>query len=205
MRGAAIGTRPRRLLLASASPRRRALLRSAGIPFRAIATGVSENVDEPCPPEHAATVVAERKAAAARVRIRAGEWVLAADTSVVVAGARLGKPENSAIARRMLVALAGREHRVLTGVTLSTPQLTRSGVASTTVRIRRLSEAEVDGYVHTGEWSDVAGGYRIQGRGAMLVEHLTGSYSNVVGLPLELLYGMLAEAGWHLWAPEPGA
>ena len=197
-----MNSRRPQLLLASASPRRRALLRSVGIRFRAAATGVSEIVDEPCAPEHAASIVAERKARAAQVTARRGEWVLAADTAVVVGGARLGKPADRGMARRMLAALSGREHVVVTGVTLATPQGTATEVATTVVRMRELSDAEIDGYLDTGEWQDAAGGYRIQSQGAMLVEHLAGSYSNVVGLPLERLYVMLARAGWQVWAPE---
>ena len=193
------GRQPR-LLLASASPHRRALLRTVGIRFRTAVTGVSEIIDEPCDPVEAASIIAERKARAAQAAMRRAEWVLAADTTVIVAGARLGKPNDSAMARRMLAALEGREHQVITGVTLATPEGIVTEVVTTSVRMHSLSDGEIDGYLSTGEWKDAAGGYRIQSQGAMLVEHLAGSYSNVVGLPLERLYVMLGRAGWEIWA-----
>jgi len=180
------------LILASASPRRAGLLRAAGYSFRVIPSAVPEL---PLPGE-SAEKFAERAASekARDVALRMGQGlVLGADTVVVVGKAILGKPRDSRDARRMLRLLSGRTHRVVTGVALwrAGGSLVGSGHSSTHVTFRKLSGAEVEWYVACGEPMDKAGAYGIQERAGLFVTGIRGSYSNVVGLPLELVYGML--------------
>jgi septum formation protein len=141
----------------------------------------------------------------AREKARAveGELVLGADTAVVLRGELLGKPEGEADARRMLAALSGTSHEVLTGVCLRRPAdgLELDVLAATAVRFARLGRAEIDWYVGTGEPLDKAGGYAIQGRGGAFVLAVEGSVSNVVGLPLAETAELLRRAGFPLpWA-----
>lgn len=185
------------LVLASASPRRSALLRGLGIAHRRVAPRIDER---PRPGENAVALVrrlAEAKASA----VSEDALVLAADTEVVLDGRILGKPANDDEARAMLASLAGRAHDVVTGVCLRRgpdgPAATRA--ATTVVRFLPLTPDRIDGYVATGESRDKAGAYGIQGLGALLVEGIEGSWSNVVGLPLERLDGLFAELGDDLW------
>ena len=129
-----------------------------------------------------------------------GELVLAADTTVVIDGEILGKPADPADARRVLAWIAGREHTVLTGVALHEPASGRQAAAVDTTRVRMapLSEGEVAWYVATGEPLDKAGSYGVQGLGAMYVETICGSYTNVVGLPLPLTRRLFREMGYDL-------
>jgi septum formation protein len=174
-----------RLVLASASPRRLDLLRQVGLEPDAV---VPADVDEaPAPRElpapHAGRL-AHAKAAAVAER-HAGAFVLGADT-VVAAGRRiLPKAETEDDARRCLALLSGRRHRVFGGVCVIAPDgRTARRVVQTAVAFDRLSRPEIDAYIAAGEWHGKAGGYAIQGRAALFVRFLSGSYSNVVGLPL---------------------
>jgi septum formation protein len=160
---------------------------------------VDESVREGEPPDAAVLRLAESKATAVRqtLRLRHATVVLAADTTVALDGAALGKPRDPQDARRMLRSLSGRRHEVLTGMCAQTGDgaASSSAVARTAVTFRRLDPAWIDDYVATGEPMDKAGAYGIQGRGVWLAESIEGSWSNVVGLPLELLPGMLREIG----------
>lgn len=129
---------------------------------------------------------------------RAGRWALAADTMVCLDGRLIGKPANEAEAAAILAGLSGKTHQVITGVVLYNPVLSSiaSGSVTTEVTFGRLSRAEIDWYLSTGEWKEVAGGYRIQQKGTVLIESVAGSYSNVVGLPTRALYGMLQAQGY---------
>lgn len=188
-----------RLILASASPRRAELLRAAGIAFDVAAANVDESVLPGETPREHVRRLAEAKARA--VLPRAGEQpVLAADTVVVVDGVILGKPVDDVDARRMLGILSGRAHEVITGVTLlhepakAGPHV-RTDVAVTTVEFAELSDAEIDWYVASGEPADKAGAYAVQGLASRFVTRIDGSYSNVVGLPVALVYQLCGEAG----------
>lgn len=198
---------PPPILLASRSPRRASLLSSAGIPFVQWAPEYRETLPPQGTPE-------ERIAALARDKLRQalradpptpGEWVLTADTAVVVDERILGKPRNEAEARAMLTLLSGRSHTILTALSLHRrggPTLTRT--ALTTVWWAPLTEEEIDLYLASREWQDAAGAYRIQERGGLFITRIEGSYSNVVGLPIHLLYGMLKESGYpypHIFRP----
>ncbi|MEW5248115.1 nucleoside triphosphate pyrophosphatase [Microbulbifer sp. 2201CG32-9] len=191
-----------RLLLASASPRRAQLLAQIGVPFcqRPVAL-----VECRHPSESARAYVlrlAREKAEAGRQWLSAGEadWVLGADTLVLAEGGEvLEKPRDLADFHRMMALLCGSEHRVLTAVCLADSGRSDCQLAETRVCFRSLGRAQIDAYWRTGEPQDKAGGYGIQGRGAVLVEAINGSYSNVVGLPLETLAPMLEQAGIHYW------
>jgi septum formation protein len=187
---------PQTLLLASASPRRRYLLRLLGVRFRALRSGVPEHRRSGESPRHLAQRLAACKAAAVRRR-HPRRWVLGADTVVSVAGQVLGIPSNRVEARRMLRALSGRRHVVWTAVALlgAGARSPRRIIAATRVRVAPLSEAEIETYLDSGEWRGKAGAYGIQGRFAAYVRRLEGSYTTVVGLPLEQVRRLLRREG----------
>jgi septum formation protein len=184
-----------RLVLASASPRRAELLRAAGFEFDVEASDVDETRH---PGEHADAYVRRMAELKAARRARPGDAVLGADTIVVIGGLALGKPADAGEAARMLRRLAGRTHEVLTGVCLigpdgSSARTTR--VERTTVEFAAMSEREIAWYVSTGEPLDKAGAYAIQGLASRFVTRIEGSYGNVVGLPVALVYDLCKDAG----------
>lgn len=188
------------LVLASASPRRRALLEGLGCDVRVRPTGIPETAARGEPPERLVTRLAEEKARAGAATLGDDSppaLVLGADTVVVLDGEVLGKPADLDDARRMLRRLSGRDHRVLSGVCLLRTDDRReaASVAATLVRFRAYDDATVEWYVGTGEPMDKAGAYGIQGKGALLSRSIEGSWSNVVGLPLEILPGLLDRIG----------
>jgi septum formation protein len=178
------------LILASASPRRAQLLTAAGIRFETRAADVDET---PRPGELPGAYVQRlaREKAEAVARSAPGRLVLGADTTVVVDRRLLAKPSDAAGAREMLEQLAGRPHEVLTGVALAGVGDTAVAVASTTVWFAPMTSEDIAWYVETGEWHDKAGGYGIQGRISRFVARVEGSYTNVVGLPVALVCGLL--------------
>lgn len=194
-----------KLVLASQSPRRRDLLEKAGYEFRVSLVKVSEIFDENLNPEFVASHLATIKAQAARDTDNSlkqeGFLVLGADTIVVSGVQILGKPENPQQAVQFLRQLSGGAHRVMTGLALlksgPRPELW-SGTEITQVQFRTLSDVEIQDYVNTGEPMDKAGAYAIQGGAKDFVSSISGSWSNVVGLPLELLQKILLEKGWSV-------
>lgn len=190
-----------RLVLASQSPRRRELLAALGIAIDVRPAGADEAVLPGEPAHEYVLRVAREKA-----RAVPGPIVLGADTAVVLRGEVLGKPADEADARRMLRSLAGSDHEVLTGVCVRrsepSPPAEESLVVSTTVRFAPMTDAEIDWYVATGEPLDKAGAYAIQGAGGAFVLGVTGSVSNVVGLPLAETARLLRRAGLSI---PPGA
>ena len=184
------------LVLASTSPQRRAILTALGVPFRVVAPDYDE-APIPGTPEE---VVQERALGKARsvAAQTADRPVLGVDTEVVVEGGEvLGQPADATEARAMLAHLAGREHRVLSGIALI-GEHEQIAVAETRVRLVALDEDDLDAYVERGEWRGRAGGYAIQETGAALVQSITGDYANVVGLPVALLGELLAGEGISL-------
>jgi septum formation protein len=182
------------LVLASASPRRAEILTALGIPFTVVATDVDETVAPGESGRAAASRLAAEKAAASAA-LRPGDWVLGADTLVLLDDAILGKPRDGTDARGMLRRLSGREHRVVTAVRLtraSGPGL--EAIEESRVRIAPLDEEEIRWYVSTGEPLDKAGAYAVQGLGARFVESVEGSFTNVMGLPARSVYRLLREA-----------
>ena len=186
------------LVLASASPRRAELLRTAGFAFEVRPADVDETPRPAEPPATYALRVARDKALAAADRFnRHDAWILAADTVVVVHGGILGKPTGPADARRMLSMLSGVVHEVLTAVVVRHAGSETSEVVSTRVRFTTLSAAEMDWYVESGEPDGKAGAYAIQGRGSRFVDWIEGSWSNVVGLPVATVHRMLGGAACY--------
>ena len=183
------------LVLASASPRRRELLRWLIGEYDLYTAHVDES---PHPGEAARALVARlarAKAEAVGAR-RRDAWILGADTIVEIDGDILGKPADERDAVAMLLRLSGREHRVLTGFTLLAPGGEhRSATVESRVLFRPLDDTRIESYVATGEPLDKAGSYAIQGRGAALVARVDGSFTNVIGLPLDEVGAVLREAG----------
>jgi septum formation protein len=187
--------------LASGSPRRRELLQQIGVPFRVVGAAVDEAV---MPDEAPLAYVARLAAAKAqagweRSRDSIEVPVLAADTAVVLDGRILGKPSDRQDAADMLQRLSGRTHEVLTAIALRTAAGLQSRISRSEVTFRRIAGEEVQAYWETGESSDKAGGYAIQGRAAVFVAELRGSYSGVMGLPLFETAELLCTAGLMPW------
>jgi septum formation protein len=180
------------LLLASTSPQRRAILQQLGIPFDVVAPDYAE--DNGRGPDPWAMVQEHAQGKARSVAAAAAERpVLGVDTAVVLAGRVFGKPRDPADAERMLEALSGRRHAVISGLCLLTPGWEFVDADTTFVDVRPLTPRDLAAYVGSGEWKGRAGGYAIQGRGAGLVSRIEGDYLNVVGLPAALLVCTLAE------------
>ncbi len=177
-----------RLILASASPRRVELLKAAGFEFEQRPADIDESAH---PGESARRYVVRLAEGKARRSWRSGTRSLGADTVVVLDEKMLGKPRDSEHASSMLRRLSGRSHRVLTGVAVFDGHLCRTRCQETVVRFRRLGEREIGEYVLTGEPLDKAGAYAIQGLASPFVESVEGSYTNVVGLPMEAVAEML--------------
>ena len=192
------------LVLGSASPRRAALLRQVGLDFSVCPS----DVPEVAAAGETATDLARRLArekGTAVARSRTDAWVLSADTIVVVDGAVLGKPADAAEAGQMLRRLSDRAHEVFTAVALTAPGGEPAGevLVRSRVEFRPLSAAEIDAYVATDEPFDKAGAYAIQGGAAHFVRRVDGSYTNVVGLPIDETRDLLARAGLLPAGPAP--
>ena len=200
------------LILASSSPRRAAILSQMGLSHTAVSPDVDESVDPALSPPELATRLAERKAlkglemvsadrhrSILKPRPQHGVFVLAADTVVALGSRIMGKPSDRNEAAEFLKALSGRTHEVHTGVAIVSPKGhpgPTAACSTTAVEFADLADREVEWYLESGEWRGVAGGYRIQERGACLVASIRGSYSGVVGLPIRLVYSMLAANGF---------
>jgi septum formation protein len=191
------------LILGSASPRRARLLGELGVAFRVAVSDVPE-VPKPDEAADSFAVRAAREKGAAVAAANLADWVLSADTVVTIDGAILGKPVDDADARRMLRQLSGRVHEVLTAVALFAPGAvpTEEGLGRSTVEFRPLSDDEIAAYVGGGEPTDKAGAYAIQGGAAAFVARVSGSLTNIIGLPTELVAELLAR---HGLAPAPAA
>src|SRR6056297_2439592 len=192
-----LGEREMEIILASGSPRRKALLESLGWEFTVVVPDTDEKIMDGEMPEELAERLAREKAEAVGTQFFHLP-VVAADTVVEIGGNILGKPRNEDEAFEMLSALQGRVHRVITGVALlkEGKMISRNGI--TRVFFRKLDREEINTYINTENCLDKAGGYAIQGRGALLVEKIEGCYFNVVGLPLSLLSSMFQSTGWPL-------
>lgn len=187
------------LALASTSPRRLALLRQAGIePDHVLAPDVDETpLKAELPPGHAVRL-ALAKAVAGTARLAAPGWVIAADTVVACGRRILPKTATAGEAEACLELLSGRRHRVHGGVCVIAPDgRRRTRLVTTSVRIKRLSKDEIAFYLASGEWEGKAGGYAIQGLAATFVPEISGSYTNVVGLPLAETVALLEGMGWR--------
>lgn len=189
------------LYLASGSPRRRELLTQIGVPFTAIGADIDETPLDRETPSAYVERLARGKAEAGRRALDAGVdgCVLGADTAVVLDGRILGKPVDQADSMTMLLSLSGREHDVLTAIAILDGQRCESRVVRSLVRFRSITEQEAAAYWASGEPRDKAGGYGIQGLGAVFVAGLEGSYSAVVGLPLCETAELLGHFGIPCW------
>ena len=184
------------LILASASPRRRQLLAQVGLPFEVIAPTIAE-------PDEATSHLtpAQQAEALAYFKARAvwddhsDRWVLGADTIVAVGERILGKPDDQLEARSMLETLSGTRHEVISGVALLGPNYWRRIASETTfVTMRKMTPREIDDYIASGEWLGKAGAYAIQETADRFIEKVEGSFTNVVGLPMELVHRLIEEA-----------
>jgi len=185
-----------RLILVSGSPRRRELLTSIDIDFEVIKSDVPEvRAAGESPEEYVARLSREKAAAVAQQH--PGRWIVAADTTVYLGDELLEKPADVDDARRMLATIAGRTHTVYTAVTVMNAArgYGDTRIAETEVRMAAMTPREIDWYAKSGEGLDKAGAYAAQGIGAMFIDSIHGSYTNVVGLPLALLVRMLERAG----------
>ena len=189
------------VILASGSPRRRDLLERVRIPFKVVSPQVDEAYGGGLAPADHTTALARRKVEAVleMFKLESPRWVLGVDTMVEVDGVALGKPSGPEEAEQMLGRLSGKVHRVWSGIALlvekGRPPVEQA--VCTEVKFRPMDPGEVRFYLETGEWAGAAGAYRIQERGAFFVEWIRGSYSNVVGLPLEAFYGILRGHGYQ--------
>ncbi|PKN64620.1 MAG: septum formation protein Maf [Deltaproteobacteria bacterium HGW-Deltaproteobacteria-15] len=183
------------LILASASPRRKSLLKQVRLPFRAVPGRIDEGSETGEPAERVRSL-AEKKAIATFRKI-GDHWVLGADTEVVFDNKVLGKPADRRSAASMLSLLSGKEHIVITGFCILNPsgRTVHSEAVETLVRVTRLTRRQIEEYIATGEVFGKAGSYAIQGIGAFMVQSITGSYTNVVGLPLNAVVRALLKVG----------
>lgn len=188
-----------RFILASASPRRSEILATLGLDFEVRPAETDERMIPGESPQQYVMRVATAKVEAVAKSCSSG-IVIGADTAVVIDGQPLGKPVDAGDARRMLRMLSGRWHAVMTGVAVYDLESGRQTVDldKTLVRFRELTDGEIDEYVDSGEPSDKAGAYAIQGRGMLFVTEIAGNYQNVVGLPATLLERLVQQIGARL-------
>jgi septum formation protein len=197
-RGGSAPASPERIVLASASPRRKDLLDQIGLDFVVVPGDIDESVRPGEAPIDYVRRLAVEKAHA--VTTAASDLVIAADTTVDVDGRILGKPDDEADARRMLKMLSGRAHRVHTGVAVRFSGRTVADVGTTFVKIQPITDSLMDWYIGTGEPFGKAGAYAIQGEAAVLVDGVQGSITNVIGLPLAVLDRLMQAVGVSLAA-----
>ena len=179
------------VILASQSPRRKELMRLFRIPFTVRVSDADETMDPAVPAADSVALVSRRKAEA--VERAADDVVIAADTIVVCNGQILGKPRDAADASRMLHLLSGRDHQVMTGMTVLRGEDSRTVTEITDIHFRDLCDREIEAYIRTGEPMDKAGSYGIQGGAALFAERMAGDYYNVMGLPVCRLGQLLRE------------
>lgn len=194
-----------RLILGSGSPRRADLMRQIGLDFSVLSPDIDETAETSETARDYVERMALNKADAIRERIGGNDPVLCADTTVALDGQILGKPEGHRHGIAMLQALSGRVHEVISAVVVSDGRVTERQLVETIVRFRPLTLEELEAYWSTGEPVDKAGSYGIQGLGAVFVESITGSYSNVVGLPLTETALMLRAFGIDCLAAGTGS
>jgi len=191
--------KPLEIILASSSPRRRQLLESLGISFKIVPANFDEeSISFDGDPEEYVTILAKGKVDIIR-KLHPKSFVLAADTTVYAFGKVINKPQDLNDAKKMLTILSGATHTVYTGVALALGDTVQTAVERTEVRFFPLTEEQIDTYVNTQHVLDKAGGYAIQGAGALIVERIDGCYYNVVGLPLSTVSRLLSTFGCNLW------
>ena len=188
------------LILASKSPRRQELLQRMGLTdFKILVPDADESFPDGLTPQQTVEYISRVKALAAKALVRDDDIVITADTMVFLDEHRLGKPADEEDALRMLTALQGRSHTVCTGVTVMQGDRILTASEPTKVYFRSATEAELRGYIATGDPMDKAGAYGVQSLGALLVERIDGDFFNVMGLPVLRLSRMLGEFGIHFF------
>jgi len=183
------------IILASASPRRQELLRQVGCDFTVMVSDIVEDNNQDISAEELAMLQAKTKAMDVSSKTGIDDIVIGADTIVVLDGQVYGKPIDINDARQILTKLSGRQHQVITGIAVVRAGKIYTDYVVTSVRIGNISGQQIENYLATGEPMDKAGAYAIQGIGALLVEKINGSYTNVVGLPLNKLSEVLRKVG----------
>lgn len=186
------------IVLASASPRRREMLSRIGIPFQVVPSNADETVlSGESEEEHVIRLSRDKALEVARRPGQTGRWFIGSDTVVVNCQKILGKPASNSEAREMLESLSGRSHRVISGYAVydRTTDRTICNAVTTRVYFKELTSQEIEGYIATGEPSDKAGAYAIQGIGSFMIPKIEGSYTNVVGMPLCEVIAALEELG----------
>lgn len=183
------------IILASKSPRRQELLSLMGLNFDVITADIDEAIDNSLPIEREISRLSREKAAAVADKATLEDIIISADTVVVLDNTVMGKPENQAAARKMLLSLSGKTHKVITAVTVKKGEISHTKTVITDIVFRTLTEAEIDAYVATGSPMDKAGAYGIQEKAAAFVKEIHGDYFAVVGLPVCTLTVMLREFG----------
>lgn len=183
------------IILASKSPRRQELLRLLGVPFQIITEDIDETMDPTLAPEDEVRRVSACKAQAVTDLVSPRDTVISADTIVVLGTQVMGKPKDADDAEKMLRALSGKTHCVMTGLTVRQGSRSESVTVTTQITFRDLSDREIRAYVASGEPMDKAGAYGIQGGASVFVRHLSGDYFNVMGLPVCTLTQMLRSFG----------
>ncbi len=187
-----------RIVLASKSPRRREILSSLGVKFDIVSADADESCDIPAPEQMVRELALRKGRATKELLLERGEWdedtlIIASDTVVALGDAILGKPRDDADAARMLHALQGSDHRVVSGIALLFAGKEASDFDSTVVRFAAMRDEEIDWYVKSGEPSDKAGAYAVQGLASLWIKGLEGDYFNVVGLPVYRLNTLLQD------------
>lgn len=196
---------PHPFILASGSPRRRELLEKLAFPFQVRAPQMTEIFNDDPPLDQALRLAGEKMTAAEKqLQEFNSSWILTADTLIGLDQSVLGKPKNSEEAKKMLIRLSGRKHQVITGFSLHNPLKNEiiTDYAITDVTFAPLSDKRIDDYLKTEEWHDAAGAYKIQQKGALLVTEISGSYPNIVGLPITKIYGILTALNYPFWGQE---
>ena len=190
----------KRIILASASPRRKELLEKLGLKFEVDASNCEEEIDPVLGPDELVRRISITKAKAVAQRHQ-DAVIIAADTIGVIGKKLLGKPHTADEAGKMLAKISGKSHEVITGFTIldTVTNKIMTGTVSTKVYIKKLTRQEIAAYVQTGEPLDKAGAYGIQGLGAVIVKKIEGDYYNVMGLPLSALTEALIEFGISVW------
>ncbi len=186
------------IILASSSIRRQELLKQLGFPFTVMSPDADETFPAGTGEAEGVEEIARRKVASilSTITDRYLPWILGADTLIFLRGRPLGKPESREEAAEIIGSLSGTSHSVFTGLALYSGRSKRIelGCDETTVRFKRLSSAEMDWYLDSGEWQGAAGAYKIQGKASFFIDRIEGQYHSVVGLPISLLYDMLRAA-----------
>jgi len=189
-----------KIILASGSIRRKEILNQLGIPFRVVVPNIEENINYNNP-KQLVKILAQQKVqnVANAIKKQNDQWIVGMDTIVVINDKIYGKPKNKKEAKQMIETLSGNIHSVISGIALlpGYGSKIQTKVVVSRVKFNKMSKDEVSFYLSTNEWKDAAGAYKIQERASLFIGWIKGSYSNIVGLPISVFYGMLKENGYN--------